>query len=95
MKYSLLLALALIFSTPVMAATESTSVRTSIAVVSVGDLQGSMISKLGRLSSGYEYNTRNNKHYLFFATDYSYSINNLKYTINVANDYIFKIFWEC
>lgn len=94
MKYSILLALALVISTPVMAATETTSVRTSTAVVSIGDSQSSMISKLGRPSSSYEYKARNNKGYLFFATDYSYSINNLKYTISVANGHIFRIVWE-
>lgn len=94
MKYSILLALALVFSTPVIAATQTTSVRTSTAVVAVGDSQSSMIDKLGRPNSSHEYTTRNNRGYLLFATDYTYSINNLKYTISVANGHIFRISWE-
>lgn len=94
MKYSILLALALAFSAPVMAATQTTSVRTSTDVISVGDSQISMIEKLGQPNYSHEYTTRNNRGYLIFATDYSYSINNLKYTISVANGHIFRISWE-
>ena len=58
---NIILAIFLIASTASYAATTAQSIRTSNDFVSVGDSQGSMLSKLGKPKSSYEYTKRNNQ----------------------------------
>ena len=90
----LILALVLLTSTAVFAATDTRAIRTSTDLVSVGDSPNSMIQKLGRPEASNEYTTRDRNGKRLFVVDYYYTINNLKYTITVIDGRISNISWE-
>lgn len=90
----LLIALALTISSATYAATDTRAIRTSTDLVSLGDSSNSMMNKLGRPSSSYEYVTRDANNKIITATDFYYTIDNLKYTITIHHGNIVKIIWE-
>ena len=90
----LILAAMLLTSTAVFAATDTRAIRTSTDLVSLGDSSNSMMNKLGRPASSYEYVTRDANNKIITATDFYYTIDNLKYTITIHHGNIVKIVWE-
>lgn len=91
---NIILAFFLIASTASYAATNAQSIRTSNDFVSVGDSQGSMLSKLGKPKSSYEYTKRNNQGRLMFLTDFTYVVDGITYTVTVNGGDIIQITWE-
>lgn len=90
----MILALSIVITSGVFAATETRSIRTSTDLVAYNDSVGSVIQKLGRPESSHEYTMRDRNGRLVIAQDLYYNINNLKYTITILEGKVFRIIWD-